>query len=221
MNQSTSQLSNDRLSIMDHAIIDDALTLLRDKQCPIDRFRRLMDRISRIMAMRLSANLSSRPVPVDTPLETTTQNRLTDDPVTVVPILRAGLGMVNGFLDVIPTARIGHIGVYRDSKTHQPVEYLNRLPSNIGHGPVIILDPMVATGGSGAYVTRQVLAAGAKPDQVTFCAIVSVQTGIDKILQTHEKIKIITAAMDAGLDDQDYIRPGLGDAGDRLFGTDH
>lgn len=221
MNPPISHSSEDRLTVMDHAIIDDALAILRDKQCPIDRFRRSMDRISRIMAMRVSAKLSSKSVPVDTPLETTTQKRLSDDPVTVVPILRAGLGMVNGFLDVMPTARIGHIGVYRDSKTHQPVEYLNRLPSDIGKGPVMILDPMVATGGSGAYATRQILAAGAKPDQVTFCAIVSVQTGINKILQTHDGVDIITAAIDDGLDDRGYIRPGLGDAGDRLFGTDH
>jgi uracil phosphoribosyltransferase len=210
------------IEILDHPVVSDALTTIRDKTCQPDQFRQSIDIISRILAMRATDRLPFESVPIDTPLETMTGRRQTSDPVTLVPIVRAGLGMVDGFLDIIPDARIGHVGVYRDSDTHEPVEYLNRLPSDIGQGPVFILDPMVATGGSGAYVTKLILnQAGIRPDQVTFCAIVSVQTGVDRIKQVDDGIRMITAAMDRGLDDNDYIRPGLGDAGDRLFGTDH
>lgn len=202
--------------IIDHPIIKRDVTILRDKNTESENFRAALQRISNILAVEISKEFKLKTVEVNTPLEKTEGSKLAND-VILVPVLRAGLGMVNGFLQIIPEAKVGHIGLQRDEETLKPVEYYYKVPHNLDSANVIILDPMLATGGSAAEALNYLKKRGAK--NLFFASVVCAPAGVKKLEDEHPEIKIFTAAFDRELNDKGYILPGLGDAGDRTFGT--
>jgi uracil phosphoribosyltransferase len=204
------------LTVVEHAVLADRLAVMRDKATPHGVFRQALFEAAAIMAVEVARELPVKEVAIETPLETTTGLRLRDE-VTVVPVLRAGLGMVEGFLRLLPDARVGHVGVYRDEQEHVPINYYERLPPGIPDARVYVLDPMLATGGSAVHALNYLKRAGAK--QLELVCLVSAPQGIEAVQQAHPDVPIWTAAVDRELDANAYIRPGLGDAGDRVFGT--
>ncbi len=202
--------------IIDHQIIKRDVTILRDKNTESENFRAALQRISNILAVEISKEFKLKTVEVNTPLEKTEGSKLANE-VILVPVLRAGLGMVNGFLQIIPEAKVGHIGLQRDEETLKPVEYYYKVPHNLDSANVIILDPMLATGGSAAEALNYLKKRGAK--NLFFASVVCAPAGVKKLEDEHPEIKIFTAAFDRELNDKGYILPGLGDAGDRTFGT--
>jgi len=204
------------LTILDHPVIQDRLTRIRDKSTQPQRFRRLLDEIAGLMTFRVCNDLPTNEISVTTPLEAT-QGISLQQPITLVPILRAGIGMTDGILSMLPEARVGHLGVYRDEETSLPVPYYQKMPPNIAEGPVLVVDPMLATGGSAAFALDRMKELGCS--NIRMICLVAAPEGVARLLDAHPDVPVYTAALDRCLDENNYIRPGLGDAGDRIFGT--
>ena len=204
------------LKVVEHPVLADRLSVLRDRDTPHGAFRQALFEAAAIMAVEVARELPLREVEIETPLETTKGLRLRDE-VAVVPVLRAGLGMVEGFLRLLPDARVGHFGIYRDEEAHEPVDYYERLPPRLPSSRVYVLDPMLATGGSAVAALDKLKRAGAV--HLELVCLVAAPQGIAAVQDEHPGVRIWTAAVDRELDENAYIRPGLGDAGDRVFGT--
>lgn len=204
------------LRVVEHPVLADRLSVLRDRHTPHGAFRQALFEAAAIMAVEVARALPVEEVEIETPLESTRGPRLSEE-VAVVPVLRAGLGMVEGFLRLVPDARVGHLGIYRDEEEHVPVHYYERLPPGLPQARVYVLDPMLATGGSAVEALHQLKRAGAT--QLELVCLVAAPEGIAAVEAEHPEVPIWTAAIDRGLDENAYIRPGLGDAGDRVFGT--
>ncbi|MFZ2323221.1 MAG: uracil phosphoribosyltransferase [Ignavibacteriaceae bacterium] len=207
---------NKNFFLIEHPLIKRDVTILRDVKTSSETFRAALQRVSNVLAVETSKNFKLSETEIETPLEKTTGAKLTHD-VILVPVLRAGLGMVNGFLQIIPEAKVGHIGLQRDEETLKPIEYYYKVPKNLDSSEVIMLDPMLATGGSASEALKYLKKRGAK--KLVFACLVAAPEGIKKIETEHPDIKIFAAALDRELNDKGYILPGLGDAGDRTFGT--
>jgi uracil phosphoribosyltransferase len=205
-----------QLTVVKHAVLADRLTVLRDRNTSFPNFRQALYECSAILAVEAARDLRVQDTEVETPLEVTHGARLSGQ-VVVVPVLRAGLGMVDGFLRLLPDARVGHLGMARDEAAHKPVDYYSRLPPGMAESHVFLLDPMLATGGSAVNALQHLRDAGA--GHLELVCLVSAPEGIQAVNEAHPEVKIWTAAVDRGLDENAYIRPGLGDAGDRVFGT--
>ncbi len=203
--------------LVDHPLIQHKLTIMRDKNTSSKDFRELLDEISMLMGYEVTRNLPLTDVEVETPIQKATFKKIAGKKLAIVPILRAGLGMVDGLLRLVPVARVGHIGLYRDPDSHEPVEYYCKMPPDIEERFVIIVDPMLATGGSSADAITMVKQKGAK--HVVLMCLVAAPEGVKKVQDAHPDVDIFCAALDEKLNDHAYIVPGLGDAGDRIFGT--
>lgn len=208
--------SDSGVVVFDHPLIQHKLSWLRDSTTSHRPFRALLYQLAGLMVYEVTRSLPVREVDVETPMETTRAKRLSAK-VTVVPILRAGLCMAEGVLEMMPEARVGHLGMARDERTLQPVVYLRKLPKDLDAGPVILVDPMLATGGSASAAIRLLREAGAK--DLRLICLVAAPEGVARIRADHPDVTVYTAALDRGLDERGYIRPGLGDAGDRMYGT--
>lgn len=200
-----------------HPLIEHKLTHLRDKNTDTKTFRENLNEIAKLMVYETTKDLELEEVEVETPIQKTKAYVLKDKAVAVVPILRAGLGMVDGILSLIPTAKVGHIGVYRNEETMKPVYYYCKLPLDIKDRQVILVDPMLATGGSAIYAIDYLKKEGVK--DITFMCLISAPEGLAKVQEVHPDVPIYTAKIDEKLDENCYIVPGLGDCGDRIFGT--
>jgi len=205
------------LTVIEHPLIQHKLTLLRDRNTSKKAFRELVYEITLLMGCEVTRDLPLEPVTIETPLERTRGFLLSGKKLTLVPIYRAGLGMLEAMLDLVPSARVGHIGIYRDHDTLRPVEYYFKIPPDPGMRDFIVLDPMLATGGSAAAAVHALKHRGAA--RIRFLCIVAAPEGARRMLEEHPDTQIFTAALDRELNPQGYILPGLGDAGDRLFGT--
>ena len=205
------------LTVLSHPLIQHKLTLLRDRGTTTRDFKQLVGEIATLMAYEVTKDLATEPVEIDTPLERMTGRQVSGKKLTLVPILRAGLGMVEGVAQLIPSARVGHIGLYRDHDSLQPVDYYFKIPGDEVERDFFILDPMLATGGSGVAAVTALRKAGAR--RIRFLCIVAAPEGMRRMLEAHPDIPVFAAALDRELNDKGYILPGLGDAGDRLFGT--
>jgi uracil phosphoribosyltransferase len=212
-----STATHPNLTVVLHPLVQHKITLLRDADASKKAFRELVDEISMLLAYEATKDLPLEPVRVRTPLEETEGRRVAGKKVTLVPVLRAGLGMVDGVLRLMPSARVGHIGLYRDHVTLEPVHYYFKIPGDAEARDFIILDPMLATGGSASAAVSILKDAGAT--SVRLMALVAAPEGVRRMEQDHPDVPIITAALDRELNEHGYIMPGLGDAGDRLFGT--
>ena len=204
------------VTVVEHPVLADRLTVLRDRETSHGAFRQALFEAAAIMAVEVARGLPLKDVEVETPLEPTRGTRLRQE-VAVVPVLRAGLGMVEGFLRLLPDARVGHVGIYRDEEEHVPIDYYERLPPRLPEARVYVLDPMLATGGSAVHALNHLKRAGAK--QLELVCLVAAPEGVQAVESAHPDVRIWTAAIDRELDENAYIRPGLGDAGDRVFGT--
>jgi uracil phosphoribosyltransferase len=205
------------LSIIRHPLILHKLTILRDRETPVKIFKELVDEIAMLMAYEATSTLPVEPRDVATPLEPTTGHHISGKKLTLVPILRAGLGMVEGILRLIPASRVGHIGLYRDHDTLEPVDYYFKVPADAAERDFFVLDPMLATGGSAVAAVSALKKAGAT--RIRFLCLVAAPEGVRRLASGHPDVPIYCAALDRQLNAQGYILPGLGDAGDRLFGT--
>ena len=203
--------------IFDHPLIKHKVSILRDKNTGMKEFRELIEEITTIMTYESMRDVELEPVEVETPLEKTVQYRVPEESVAIVPILRAGLGMVNGVHRVFPTARVGHIVMYRNEKTLQPCEYYCKLPEGIEDKTVFVVDPMLATGGSAADAITAIKKRGVK--KIKMMSIIAAPEGIAKLAKEHPDVPVYVSTLDRELNANGYILPGLGDAGDRLFGT--
>lgn len=205
-----------KLKLIEHPLVRKDLTIIRDKNTSTENFREAIKRISIILAAEISADFGTLQINIETPLEKTNGHKLLQD-VVLVPVLRAGLGMVNGFLELIPDAKVGHIGLQRNEETLEPVEYYYKTPKNINNSIVILLDPMLATGGSASEAIKYLKLRSAS--KIIFACIVAAPEGVLKLQEDHPNVKIFASALDRKLNNKGYILPGLGDAGDRTFGT--
>ena len=203
--------------VFDHPLIKHKIAILRDKNTGMKEFRELVEEITTVMTYESMRDVELVPVRVETPLEVTTQYKVREESVAIVPILRAGLGMVNGVHKVFPTVRVGHIGMYRDEQTFEPKEYYCKLPDGIENKTVILVDPMLATGGSAVDALDALKKRGCK--NIKFMAIIGAPEGIKKVAEAHPDVTVYVSTLDRCLNENKYILPGLGDAGDRLFGT--
>lgn len=206
----------EHLQIVSHPLVSDKISRLRDKNVTPHDFRRVLQEVSVVLAVEATIHLPLKEIALETPLEKTTGKMLAND-IVLIPILRAGLGMLNGFLNIITKARIGYLGVYRNEETLEPVTYYANLPTGIEHSEIYLLDPMLATGGSADYCLALIKKNGGK--NITMVTLVSAPEGIAVIHKNHPEVKIITASLDRALNDKGYILPGLGDAGDRFNAT--
>lgn len=206
-----------RVHVMEHPLIQHKLSMIRDVSTGPKEFRELVEELSMLMAYEVTRGIPVEEVEIQTPLCKTKGKSVSGKKLGIVPILRAGLGMVNGMLKLIPTAKVGHIGIYRDPETLQPVEYYCKLPPDIEERDLILLDPMLATGGSACAGISFLKEKGAK--SIKLMCLIAAPEGIDAVCSAHPDVDIYTAAVDEYLNDHAYIVPGLGDAGDRLFGT--
>jgi uracil phosphoribosyltransferase len=206
-----------RLVTFDHPLIQHKVGIIRDKHTSVKVFRELVQEIAGLMVYEATRSLPLEAVKVETPLTTTTAYSLSGKKMAIVPILRAGLGMVDGILQLIPNAKVGHIGLYRDPETLEPVEYYCKLPGDIGERDIIIVDPMLATGGSAVAAIDLVKRRGGR--KISLLSLIAAPEGVSKVHEKYPEVDIFTAALDSHLNDHGYIVPGLGDAGDRLFGT--
>lgn len=206
-----------KVHVLEHPLIQHKLTYIRDKNTGTKEFRELVDEVAMLMAFEITRDLPVQERTVDTPVMETKTHVLSGKKIGLIPILRAGLGMVDGMLNLIPAAKVGHVGLYRDPETLQPTEYYIKLPSDISERELIVLDPMLATGGSANDAIQSLKNRGAK--QIKLVCLVGAPEGVELINKNHPDVDIYLAALDDGLDDKGYIVPGLGDAGDRLFGT--
>jgi uracil phosphoribosyltransferase len=205
------------VKIVDHVLLRRLLTILRDRETPHGVFRQTLDDAAMILAYEAMRDLEPDERDVQTPMETSPGVRLADE-VVIVAILRAGLGMVDGFLRLVPDARVGHLGMYRDEEALRPVGYYENVPSGVSDAEVFVVDPMLATGGSAIQAIARLKRAGAR--RIHFTCLVAAPEGVAALREAHPDVDIVTAAVDRRLDENGYIRPGLGDAGDRIFGTD-
>ena len=203
--------------VMDHPLIHHKLAVLRNKETPVKEFRELINEISGLMCYEATRNLPTMDVEVETPIATAKCKMLAGKKLAIVPILRAGLGMVDALVDLIPSAKIGHIGLYRDPVTHEPVEYYCKLPEDIGNRVTFVVDPMLATGGSAVAAIDFLKKHGCK--NIIMMNIIGCPEGIKRVQEAHPDVEMYLAACDERLNDHAYIIPGLGDAGDRIFGT--
>src|SRR6056297_206582 len=208
---------SDKVNLIVHPLIQHKLTLLRDKNTSSKDFRQLVSEVSMLMAYEVTRSLPLEDKLIETPICKTTGKTLSGLDVAIVPIMRAGMGMVEGMLNLLPTAKVGHIGIYRDEETIQPVEYYCKLPSDISERLVIVTDPMLATGGSLRDAITMLKKRGAV--HIKAMVLVSTEEGINEVHKLHPELEIFTISIDEGLNENSYIVPGLGDAGDRLFGT--
>lgn len=204
--------------IFDHPLIRHKIAILRDERTSMKEFRELVEEITTLMTYEsLKEGVPTTEVEVKTPLETCTQRMVKDNSIVIVPILRAGLGMVNGVHVLFPSAKVGHIGMYRNEETLEPCEYYCKLPQNIDDKLVLLVDPMLATGGSACDAINLLKKHGCK--HIKFMAIIGAPEGVSKVAETHPDVDIYVSTLDRCLNEHGYILPGLGDAGDRLFGT--
>lgn len=208
---------NNNVLVMDHPLIQHKLTILRDKNTGTKQFRELVSEIAMLMCYEATRDLPLKDVETETPLEVATTKTIAGRKLAFVPILRAGLGMVDGVLELVPTAKVGHIGMYRDPETHEPVDYYCKLPSDIPERDVIVLDPMLATGGSAIDAVNKIKKFN--PRTIKFMCIIAAPEGIEAFTKAHPDVQVYCAGKDRQLNDHCYILPGLGDAGDRIFGT--
>ena len=209
--------SYENVFVMDHPLIQHKLTFLRSKDTGTKEFRELVSEIANLMCYEATRDLPLMDVETETPMQKTTTQVIAGRKLAVVPILRAGLGMVDGMLRLVPSAKVGHIGLYRDHDTLKPVEYYNKLPQDITERDVIVLDPMLATGGSALDAIT--IVKRSQPKSVKFLCIIAAPEGIDALTKAHPDVQVYCAAVDERLNENGYILPGLGDAGDRIFGT--
>ena len=208
----------DNVVVFDHPLVKHKIAILRDEKTSMKEFRELVEEITTLMTFEaLKDDVPTVEREVKTPLEVCTQSFVKDNSIVIVPILRAGLGMVEGLESLLPVAKIGHIGLYRDPKTHLPVEYYCKLPQDIEERMVILVDPMLATGGSAVDALSMLKKHGCT--NIRFMCLVAAPEGIKKVMEAHPDVDIYAAAQDSHLNEHDYIVPGLGDAGDRIFGT--
>jgi len=203
--------------VFDHPLIQHKLSIIRDKNTGCKEFRELVDETSMLMAYEVTKDMLTEPIEIETPVSKANCYRMSGGKIAIVPILRAGLGMVDGMLRLIPNAKVGHIGVYRDPETLKPVEYYCKLPHDIEERDIILLDPMLATGGSAVAAINFIKARGGK--HIRLMNLIAAPEGIKAVQTAHPDVNIYVAAQDAYLNEHGYIVPGLGDAGDRLFGT--
>ena len=203
--------------ILDHPLIKHKVAIMRDKTTGTKEFKAVAREIAMLMCYEATRDLAVEDVTVETPITTTTCQMLAGKKLAVVPILRAGLGMVDGILELIPSAKIGHIGLYRDEETLEPVEYFCKMPSDIQERDIFIVDPMLATGGSACDAVKMLKARGAK--NIKFLCLIAAPEGVAKLQAAHPDVDIYCASLDERLNENGYIVPGLGDAGDRIFGT--
>ncbi len=207
----------ENVHILNHPLIQHKLAILRNKNTGVKEFRELVSEIAGLMCYEATRNLPTEEVQVETPLTTATCRVLAGKKLAIVPILRAGLGMVDSMVDLIPSAKIGHIGLYRDPETHKPVEYYCKLPEDVGNRQVFVVDPMLATGGSAVAAISFLKEHGCK--QIIMMNIIACPEGVQAVREAHPDVEIYVAGMDEKLNENAYILPGLGDAGDRIFGT--
>jgi len=206
-----------KVYVFDHPLIQHKLTYIRDKKTGTKEFRELVDEVASLMAFEITRDMPLDEVEVETPVTTAKAKILSGKKIGIVPILRAGIGMVDGILKLIPAAKVGHIGLYRDPETLQPIEYYVKLPADVEERDFILVDPMLATGGSAIVAINALKTRGAK--NIKFMCLIAAPEGVEVIQNEHPDVDIYIAALDEKLDDHGYIVPGLGDAGDRLFGT--
>lgn len=206
-----------KVYVFDHPLIQHKLTYIRDKNTGTKEFRELVDEVATLMMFEITRDLSLEEVEVETPVGPAKSKVLAGKKIGIIPILRAGIGMVDGILNLIPAAKVGHIGLYRDPETLQPVEYFVKLPNDISERELIVVDPMLATGGSAVAAIDSLKKRGAK--HIKFMCLIAAPEGVETLQKAHPDVDIFIAALDERLNDKGYIVPGLGDAGDRLFGT--
>ena len=206
-----------KFQVISHPLIQHKLSILRREDTSTKDFRELVDEIAMLMGYEVSRDLPLEEVEIQTPIIKTVQKQLSGKKLAIVPILRAGIGMVDGFLSLVPAAKVGHIGMYRDEETLEPVEYLVKLPEDIDQRQIFVMDPMLATGGSAILAVDSLKKRGAA--NIKFVCLVAAPEGVKKLQDAHPDIDIYTASLDEKLNENGYIVPGLGDAGDRLFGT--
>lgn len=206
-----------KVYVFDHPLIQHKLTYIRDKQTGTKEFRELVNEVAGLMAYEITRDMPLQEVEVETPVATCKAQRLSGKKIGFLPILRAGLGMVDGILKLIPAAKVGHVGLYRDPQTLQPVEYYMKLPSDVEERDFIVIDPMLATGGSAVAAIQSLKNRGAV--NIKFMCLIAAPEGIEKLQEEHPDVDIYIAGLDEKLNEHGYIIPGLGDAGDRLFGT--
>jgi uracil phosphoribosyltransferase len=205
------------LTVLTHPLIQHKLSILRDRETSTRDFKQLVNEIAMLMAYEVTKDLATEPVEIETPLERMTGRQVSGKKLTLVPILRAGLGMVEGIAQLIPSARVGHIGLYRDHDTLRPVDYYFKIPAAEVERDFFVLDPMLATGGSAVAAVGALKSAGAR--RIRFLCLVAAPEGVQAMLDAHPDVPVYTATLDRQLNELGYILPGLGDAGDRLFGT--
>ena len=210
-------MSDKKVHVLDHPLLQHKLSILRNKDTGVKEFREIVSEIAALECYEATRDLPLMDVEIETPITTGTFKMLAGKKLAVVPILRAGLGMVDGIVSMIPSAKVGHIGLYRDPETHEPVEYYCKMPSDIGERDVIVLDPMLATGGSAVAAIQFMKNYGCK--NIKLMNILAAPEGIEAVRTAHPDVEIYVAAVDEKLNEHAYIVPGLGDAGDRIFGT--
>ena len=206
-----------KITVFDHPLISHKISILRNEATGSKQFRELIEEIAMLMGYEALRDLPTELVEIQTPITQTKQKMLAGKKLAIVPILRAGLGMVNGMLSLVPSAKVGHVGLYRDEVTLEPHEYYCKLPADIAHRLVVILDPMLATGGSGSAAVDFIKAKGCT--NIKFMSIIAAPEGIERLSKDHPDIQIYCGCVDEKLNENGYIVPGLGDAGDRIFGT--
>jgi len=207
----------DNVHILDHPLIRHKLAIIRNKETDTKQFRDIIKELATLMAYESFKDVPTQEISVETPLETTTQTVVKENSIAIVPILRAGLGMVDGILSLFPAAKVGHIGLYRDEETLEPHEYYCKLPSHIDEKVVMVVDPMLATGGSACDAIKLLKKRGCK--KIKLMSIIAAPEGVKKVAEAHPDIEIFVSTLDRCLNEHGYILPGLGDAGDRIFGT--
>lgn len=210
-------MMDSKVHVLDHPLLQHKLSILRDKNTGVKEFREIVSEMAALECYEATRDLPLADVEIETPLMTSTFKKLAGKKLVIVPILRAGLGMVDGIVNMIPSAKVGHIGLYRDPETHEPVEYYCKMPSDVAERDVIILDPMLATGGSAVAAIQFMKNYGCK--NIKMMNILAAPEGIQAVHEAHPDVDIYVAAVDEKLNEHAYILPGLGDAGDRIFGT--
>lgn len=207
----------ENVTFFDHPLLQHKISMLRDERTGTNEFRKLVEEIAMLMGYEALRDLPTEDVEIKTPIETCMTPMISGKKLAVVPILRAGLGMVNGILALVPSAKVGHIGLYRDPDTHEPHEYYCKLPEPIEQRTIVVVDPMLATGGSGSDAVSMIKQHGGK--SIKFMSIIAAPEGLERLHNDHPDIQIYVGHLDRCLNDHAYICPGLGDAGDRIFGT--
>src|SRR5699024_1610312 len=206
-----------KLYVFDHPLIQHKLTFIRDKKTGTKEFRELVDEVAALMMFEITRDMPLKEIEVETPVEVATAKVLAGKKLGIIPILRAGIGMVDGILNLIPTAKVGHVGLYRDPETLKPIEYYVKLPEGIEERELIVVDPMLATGGSAVAAIDSLKSRGAT--NIKFMCLIAAPEGVKMVQDAHPDVDIYIAGLDEKLNEHGYIVPGLGDAGDRLFGT--